>query len=459
MRTVSCCEAGMWAESNFGQTDLGDRRRTRRAVSLAASMLRHPAASLPRQAGTWAAAKASYRLFDQDAVTLDALQSAHWEFTRDEARRRNVVLMIEDTTELDYTYRGETEGLGPIGNGKGRGFLLHSTLAVDPRGTGEVLGLAYQMMLRRVPRDKRETRTQRKQRQRESHVWPTSVRSVGASESKSRWIFVGDRAADSFETFEACEETDTDFLIRVAQNRRAALGHKADQPTGQLLDLVRSLPTSSSKELSIRTRPHRKKRVAKLSVAFSEVSVFAPWLNDRKVGPLRCWLVRVWEENPPPNEDAIEWVLLTSIAVESKESAVTVTDYYSMRWLVEEYHKCLKTGCSVEQRQLQTADRLEGCIGLLAVVAVRLLQLKLIAKSKPDSPAMKCAPREHVEVLAAFRGCSPQSWSVHEFWREVAKLGGFLGRKGDGEPGWQTLWRGWQQLDYMTLGARLVTRK
>lgn len=454
-------EQEAWAEASFGQADLGDRRRTRRAVLLAASMLRHPAASLPRQTGAWSATKAGYRFFDQEAVTLEALQTPHWQATREEARTRDVVLMIEDTSELDYTFHWDTEGLGPIGNGKGRGFLLHSTMAVDPDGVGEVLGLAYQMVFCREPQPqkKTETRTERKHRKRESHIWPTSVREVGASGTASRWILVADRGADTFETLEACEETRTDFLIRVAQSRRAALGHKADQPSGQLLDLARSLPASTSKDLALRARPKRKQRVAKLSIAFSDVTIFAPWLSDRKDGPLRCWLVRVWEENPPPKEDPIEWILLTSVSVKSKPMAVTMTDWYAMRWLVEEYHKCLKTGCSVEKRQLQEADRLKGCIGMLAVVAVRLLQLKLLAKAQPDLPAMKCAPRQHVEILAAYRQCSPQGWTVYEFWREVAKLGGFLGRKSDGEPGWQTLWRGWQQLDLMTLGAQLVTRQ
>jgi len=454
-------DARVWAETNFAQVDLGDRRRTQRAVSLAAGMLRHPAASLPRQAGGWSATKAGYRLFDREVVTLEALQTPHWQTTRQEAGTRAVVLMIQDTSELDYTYHWDTEGLGPIGDGKGRGFLLHSTLAVDPEGAGEVLGLAHQMVFCREPQPqkKTETRTERSQRKRESHVWPTSVRAVGASETASRWVLVADRGADTFETLEACEETETDFLIRVAQSRRAALGHKVDQPGGQLLDLARSVPVSTVKKLAIRARPKRKPRVAEISVSFSPVTIFAPWLSDRKGKPVRCWMVRAWEQHTPPNEEPIEWILLTSVAVKSQKMALTMTDWYSMRWLVEEYHKCLKTGCSVEKRQLQKADRLKGCIGMLAVVAVRLLQLKLLAKAHPDRPAIRCAPRRHVEILAAYRGRSPRGWTVYEFWRDVAKLGGFLGRKSDGEPGWQTIWRGWQQLDLMTLGARLVTQE
>jgi len=126
---------------------------------------------------------------------------------------------------------------------------------------------------------------------------------------------------------------------------------------------------------------------------------------------------------------------------------------------VEEYHKCLQTGGVVERRQLQHADRLEAGIGMLAIVAVRLPQLKLRAKAEPDRPALQAASAEHARVLAAYRGRSAESWTVREFWREVAKLGGFLGRKSDRDPGWQTLWRGWQKLDLMTIGANLTLAK
>ena len=459
MDTGRLCPTAEWAEQQFGEVELGDARRRRRAVVLARQMARHPAASLPAQAGRWSATKAGYRLFDQQAVTLEALQSPHWQGTRREAEACGVVLLIQDTSELDFTRHVSTVELGPIGNGGGRGFLLHSTLAVDPAGAGRVLGLAYQKLFCRRSKPAQETRTERKQRPRESQIWPQSVAQVGSASTGKRWIHVCDRYADNFEMFAACRQAQVDFLVRVAQDRRAAPGHAATQPceaSDHLLQWARSLPAGGEKELTLRSRPNRKARRARLSLAFAAVSVFPPRLERAPHAPLRCWLVRVWEADPPAGEDSIEWVLLTSVAVAEFEQALTVANWYSLRWLVEEYHKCLKSGCSVEQRQLRQADRLQACIGLLAVVAVRLLQLKLTAKAEPNRPALKAASAEHVHVLAAYRGCSAEDWTVHEFWREVAKLGGFLARKRDGEPGWQTLWRGWQKLDLMTLGARLI---
>jgi hypothetical protein len=449
-------EAELWAEQQFGEVALGDRRRTRRAVKVAAQMSRHPAASLPEQAGNWAATKAGYRLFSEAEVTFECLSSPHWGLTRQAASEHEQVLMVQDTSNLDFSRYRCAEGLGPIGDNQGRGLLLHSTLAVHPEGSGQVLGLAFQMLFCRQPAPEQETRTERKRRDRESEIWRKSIREVGPPPSGSQWIYVCDRYADDFETYSVCREVGADFVIRVAQNRRAAEGHEAMEPSGGLLDWARTLPAQGSKKLWVRRRPRRSPRWARLQVSYGPVTVFPPWLGRGEAEPLRCWLVRVWEPETPEGEEPIEWVLLTSVPVQDVEGALTVAFWYSLRWLIEEYHKCLKTGCSAEQRQLQEVERLRACIGMLAVVAVGLLRLKQYARVEPDRPASDCAPRGHVQVLAAYRKRSAEGWTVGEFWREVAKLGGFLARKSDGEPGWQTIWRGWQKLDLMTIGAGLA---
>lgn len=457
MKAESGGSLEQWAVRQFGMVDLGDIRRTKRATRLAEQMARHPAASLPDQTGCWAATKAGYRLFDCEEVTLEALQTQHWQQTRDLARVPALVLQIQDTSMLDFTTRKTVEGLGPIGDGNGRGFLLHTALAVDPADSGTVLGLSYQKLFCRQPTPDRETFTERKKRSKESDVWRDTVRLTGSPPENHRWVHVCDRYADNFEVMQACGQSHCHFLIRVAQNRRAALGHEASVQTGHLLMLARGLPAQGEKTLHVRRRPTRQPREARLLVAWSAVSIFPPWLERKTAEPVRAWVVRVWEADSPPDEAPIEWVLLTDVPVDNTETAKTIAHWYSLRWLVEEYYKCLKTGCRVEQRQMETAARLEACIGILAIVAVRLLQLKLVARATPDRPACECAPPEHVRVLAAYRGRSVEEFTAQVFWREVAKLGGFLGRRSDGDPGWQTLWRGWQKLDLMTIGANLTT--
>jgi len=230
MVVTTQCAPAEWAQSQFGQAALGDQRRTRRAVQVAAQMLARPDSSIPRQAGIWSATKASYRLFDEPQVTFEAVSREHWRLTRTRAAQRAVTLMIEDTSELDYTAHPAITDLGPIGNGGGSGLLLHSTLAVDPSGVGEVLGLAYQMVLSREPVPAHETATQRKARERESRVWAQSVAAVGAPAGAGRFVHVCDRGADNFEMFEACRLTAVDFVIRAAQDRRCVAGHVTHVP-------------------------------------------------------------------------------------------------------------------------------------------------------------------------------------------------------------------------------------
>ena len=166
-------------------------------------------------------------------------------------------------------------------------------------------------------------------------------------------------------------------------------------------------------------------------------------------------MIRVWEPNTPTGEEPIEWVLLTSVPATSLDDALMISHWYALRWLIEEYHACLKSGCKVEERQLETRRRLEACIGFLAIVAVRLLQLKLLARHQPQAPATTCASPLHVRLLAAYWKKPLEAMTAREFWRDVARLGGFLARKGDGDPGWKTLWRGWLELEAMTAGATL----
>jgi hypothetical protein len=220
--------------------------------------------------------------------------------------------------------------------------------------------------------------------------------------------------------------------------------------------------------LSARARGNEGAGPLRLLVSATPVSVHPP-KNGKgpRPAPLARWAVRVWEAHPPGGRTPVEWVLLTDHPVGDLGSALLVAFWYTCRWLIEEYHKasgsggcpraCLKSGCNVEARQLEDADRLAPLVGVLGVVAVRLLQLKHRARTSPDAPARSVVPERHVETLAA-KLALPASMTARQFWRGTAQLGGFLGRKGDGEPGWQTPWRGWHQLEPLTEGAELARR-
>ena len=143
--------------------------------------------------------------------------------------------------------------------------------------------------------------------------------------------------------------------------------------------------------------------------------------------------------------------------MESAEAAIEIVEYYEARWTIEEFHKALKTGCNIEHRQLKTGDRLAPLIGLMSVVAIRLLWLKSVARAEPDRPTEQIVPKRYIHLLERCRKLAPGSLAkVRDFFRTLAKLGGFLGRKGDGEPGWLTIWRGWEKLYGMIRGAELM---
>jgi Transposase Tn5 dimerisation domain len=231
----------------------------------------------------------------------------------------------------------------------------------------------------------------------------------------------------------------------------------------QLKTHLPQLKRLGSYTLSLRARPEQAAREVELEVRIGQVKIprprhVSPWVRELNKGPIAMNVIDVVEVNPPKGIEPIRWVLLTSLPVTTFEEAWVVIGYYELRWLVEEYHKTLKTGCRTESRQLKTADRLEAFVGLTSVLAVRLLQLKSIARTNPDIPAQRVIPAVWLKMLkiASKNLTRVHDLTVGQFYREVAKLGGFLGRKGDGDPGWITIWRGWQKLNmYVIVASRL----
>jgi hypothetical protein len=418
-----------------------------------------------------------------------------------------VTLLLQDTTWVDYDAHPHTQGLGWHGRCAkrprgGRGLFLHSVLAVEPQAdgsssSGRVIGLAWGKLWARdgepINHDPQRRSRHRRSDDRESLRWVQAVKEVGepppmppattsptsdpsstASSSPPlpprRWLHVGDRESDMFELYQQTQAmNDVGFVVRVFRERNASAGHdtpetmtREQRQSSSLNDLCRAMPALGGRQLWIAAKagdkpasPAKAGRWANLSVSGGPVTLWSPQLN-RTGHALRCWAVRVWEENPPAGCEAVEWILLTSEPVEGLEDALRIANYYALRWLIEEYHQCLKSGCKVEERQLETVDRLEPLIGMLCAVAVRLLQLKNDARLTPDRPALQCVPVEMVRTLAKLTDVGVEALTVRRFTHEVAKLGGFLGRTGDGEPGWRTLWYGWQKLSLIHAGYQLA---
>jgi hypothetical protein len=444
-----------WAEQNFGTAELGDPRRTRRAVDTAAHLLNNPMASLPVQLQQTKNLKATYRLFEQKDVTFKNLSTPHWQQTRLSSTSEPVVLMVQDTTELDYSAFATTTGLGPIGDNRGRGFLLQTVLSVIPKPR-QVLGIAAQEPFVRKTAPEGETRYERRKRNQkegcESDIWGKLVKDIGQAPEGSRWVHVGDRGADIFTLMKECLKQRSDFLFRVAHNR---LVQTSDETIAHLFSVAKDLPELDRRELLIPAEHERKARTATLALSYTRLQIQSP-VDLPIEEPITASFVRVWELNAPEGVEPIEWLLLTSVAVESVPDGWECVEWYRCRWLVEDYHKCLKTGCNIQKRHLQSEAGLERLLAILAIVAVTLLQLRELVRLDPKALAHEVLSSELVNVVANLAKVDPQSLTVEGFWKAVAKKGGYLGRNGDGPPGWQTLWRGWLRIEDIMEGVRLA---
>lgn len=443
-------ELNVWAQENFGRCELGDVRRTERVVQLVQQMAEHPDGSTPDQTERWADLKAAYRLIDREEVTFAAVATPHWELTRRLAH--GVVLVIGDTTELDFGFGRQARGLGPVGNGFGRGFLLHNALLVDA-ATSEIIGLAGQEVFYRRPKPKRENTYQRTQREgKESEVWTRLIERIGPPADGVTYVHVFDRGADSLDVFCQLRAQRGEWVIRASHLQRMVdeltTGGRAPRCTLQLV--LDRQPVLGTYELSIRATKTEPARTAKLEVRIARV--FVPPRSKRRTALQRKrqftgveqWVVEAREIDPPQGVSPVRWVLWSSRPVETFADAWRILADYERRWLIEEFHKALKTGCRVEARQHQTAKRLEVMTGLCSVIAVRLVQLKTLARTAPHTPADRVVPRVWLDMLRALRR-KPIA-TVRDFYRHLAGLGGFLMRTGDGEPGWITLWRGTEKL-------------
>ena len=455
-----------FGQANFGGLDLGDARRTDRLAELADTMCRHSSGTLPDKLPKPADLRAFYRLMKCKEVTHEIVMAGHTAATRQEmesaSRTGHVLLIIHDATELDYTtLKSLADNLGQIGQGTHRGYICHNSLVVQAEPQ-RVLGLASQILHHRANVPKGETDTERRERtDRESRLWVQGARQSGQAPPGSLWVDVSDTLSDTFE-YMAYEVTQgRHFVLRSREDRKLATPVGS---AGYLYEAVRQQPSVTTREVEVQGTTKRKARTAIVHVSFTPVQIAPPGkrLGDYANQPLTLWAVRVWEPNPPAGAEALEWILLTNVPVITVADALQRIQWYETRWVVEDYHKGMKTGCGIETMQFTQISRLEPAIAVLSALATTLLKMRDAAR-QPDAdvrPATDCVSEEYVAVLAAHYGSRlGKQPSVLKFYMHVARLGGHQNRKGDGFPGWITLWRGWMKLVNMAAGYRLGRSK
>jgi len=375
-----------WVRREFGGVKLGDHRLEERLLQLGGAFFAKPQANIPQACGSPAAAKAAYRFFDHERVTMDALLKPHHQATIDRMRRESVVLVAQDSSSLCYTMHPQMQGIGPISNRVDgpQGLMVHSALAFRPDGLP--LGVLDIEAWARDPREfgKRKACNAKPIEIKESFKWVRALTPIGDAAARcpsTRIITLADREADIFEYLHEARTRGLDVVVRAKEKNRALDGEL--QSLGMHMHLRRKAGTI---ELQIPCRGRQPARTAVLSVHFDEVTVRPPrGKSDLAAIPICAVLTR--EVAPPKDvKEPLEWLLLTTVPVTNLVDAIERVQWYSRRWGIEVFHRILKSGCQIEDRQLGTADRLEACLAIDAVVAWRIHYLTWLGRATPDLP-------------------------------------------------------------------------
>jgi hypothetical protein len=437
-----------WCLDEFATAELKDARLNRRCGELAVQFAMQPNGPINQACEDWADAKAAYRFFDNDKVTPERIRAPHHQRTVERMMRYKQVLAVQDTSFLNYTHQ--------------RGFGMHSTLAVTTQGLP--LGLLTQAFFIRPedePAHRPEECCKLPIEEKESYRWLQAFKqTLDLAPPGVDVITVCDREADIYEMFAFAQEQEASLLVRASSNRALL-----DDEVRKLWPKVEKQPTTGFLTVHISGNDQRKARQATVSVRFTSVTLRPPWRpNGLKLPSVTLNAILVREEDPPPDiDEPIEWLLLTNTPVASFEGAHQVIQWYCCRWQIEVFHKVLKSGCRVEHCRLQTADRLYNFIALMSVIAWRLHWMTYINRCQPELLCTVVLTTVEWEALYMRINKSTRLPdkvpTVRQAVRWIAQLGGFLGRKSDGEPGVTTLWRGWLRLQDIAATWYLVNEQ
>lgn len=487
-----------WCVDELRGVEFGDVRLERRLVELAETLSEFPLSPINQACQKKAKAKAAYRLFANEKVTSEPILSAHQARTCQRMQDEELVFFVEDTTFLDFTSHIKTQGLGPLG-GKGgqrsgRGLLMHSALALD--GNGVPLGILSQNIWARpldVDPEKSGLHYAISIEEKESYRWLRSARESFAAlwknaEKVPEVVVLADREADIFEFMEDVLAQFGHFVIRAGSHNRVTIheGENVRSRAGEALHTLATeleqAPVRGRVKVNVPKRPSslhsigQSSREAEVEIKICQPKIALPrrtsirhrggknldYNESRRQARDRAMDISViWakEQHPPKGEEALDWKLLTDLPIESLEDALQVMDWYKLRWRVESFHRVLKSGCRVEDCRLSTIERLKKYLTLNSIIAWRILWMSLLSRDHPDEPcptvltesewkSLYCRVHETNEL-------PEQPPSVYQAMRWIAQLGGFLGRKCDGEPGMTTIWRGWQRLSDLAHAWRI----
>ncbi len=421
-----------------------------------------PDTSVPQASGDWAATKGAYRFWDNPRVEPDNIIGAHQQSTSTRLEQHQVILAIQDTTGLSFKHHPSKtveQGFGPISSHPySLGLKVHSTLAASSEGVP--LGILEQQTWAREPKKKKRKAKRGVHKplaQKESKRWLRGL--VGTELSvpeQTTVVSVADAEADIYELFALERSENSELLIRAAQNRRV------EHPSHYLQEAIAQCEPAGSMSVEVRAKDGQAERTAELTLRFGQFNLLPPSNRPKtaRLQPVQITVIWAHEQNPPAGCKPISWLLLTTLSVTTLEEALCCVRWYSYRWLIERFHFVLKSGCHLEQLQLESAARVLRALATYSIVAWRLLWLTYEARVHPDQSCEIALEGDEWQALFCHTHQCTQlpskPPSLHQAIRWIAQLGGFLGRKGDGEPGVKTIWRGLRRLHDVASTWRLM---
>jgi hypothetical protein len=434
----------LWINKQFTNVHFGDKRLNKRIKIITNNMIKKPAKSINAQSETWGESKGAYRFFDNPKVNVQNIIKPHIDNVVYESNFLKRILVIQDTCYVGYGHHTSVNGLGHIGKKDTSGVIIHNSIAVNPDTKyPEIIGIidfATHNRLKKVDDSWKET-----------ELWREASNRISINTKKTQVIEVMDREGAAYETMKNCLNCKHDFLVRSKEGKKVRSPFKK-----KLVDTALKIPIAGKIQVEVPKKKGQIKRSANLEIKYMPIEIPGPSGNREKT--IKCNLVQAVEVNAPDKQEPLSWYLLTSVNVESFEEAKKVIEWYKYRWIIEEHHKAIKTGCNAEGKQLKEAFRIENFLAVAAVIGIRLVQLRGIARIIPDAKAIDHFDELEIKLLLKKNDESIKKLTVREFYINVAKLGGFLARKSDGNPGWQTLWDGFQQLYWKVEGAKEMLR-
>ncbi len=437
-----------WIDEEMKSLKLGDERLEKRARKIISDFSQSPTASIPEFCGDRAATQAAYNFFSHQRLNARAIPEAQRQATLERISQGGyqLILALQDTTEFNYSHHAATEGLGPLDHPGYQGFFSHTTLAVSPEGLP--LGLLAQESWVRADPQPEQKQAYRPIEQKESYKWFKGLDQGTVNFPPGVAVLsISDRESDIFEYFAHPRPSQVGLLVRAWRDRQLV------NEVSPLWSTLQVSPVRGLVDIEVKATPKRAGRTATCQLCYKKIKLKPPKKRPGlppDLKPVSLWAVLIREMKPPSGEEPLEWLLLTTWPITTFEQACQLIEYYTRRWIIERFHFVLKSGCALEQRQLKQEFRLECFLLVANVVAWRLLWLTYLGRVKPDLPCTVALEDYEWQALYCFihktAVAPPQPPTLQQALSWIAQLGGFLGRKSDGQPGVKVLWRGWRRL-------------